>query len=143
MPSFATSAGCCAARFADVDSASGLFLIFAAELAADYSRQRPRATSHSAGLPARAASSAVIIRVTLRRETPVDGSTSMAETCKWLRHAGNGSDSLAQDSSRAFRGVGGLRYIPGVQSPLPDTCIGTNHAGGTAPASPPRTTGSG
>jgi hypothetical protein len=72
MPSFATSAGCCAARFADVDSASGLFLIFAAELAADYSRQRPRATSHSAGLPARAASSAVI-RVTLRRETPVGG----------------------------------------------------------------------
>jgi hypothetical protein len=36
MPSFATSAGCCAAQFADIDSTSGLLLIFAAELAADY-----------------------------------------------------------------------------------------------------------
>jgi len=68
MPSFATSAGCRAAQFADVGSASGLFLIFAAELAADYSRHRPQRSPHSAGPPARAASSAVI-HVTLRRET--------------------------------------------------------------------------
>ena len=98
MPSFATSAGCCAARFADVDSASGLFLIFAAELAADYSRHRPRATSHSAGLLARAASSADIGHPrdpspgNTRRWLNFDGrNQQMAQTrWQWLRFVGTG-----------------------------------------------------
>jgi len=29
----------------------------------------------------------------------------MAETCKWLRHAGNGSDSLAKDNLLVSRYV--------------------------------------
>jgi hypothetical protein len=34
----------------------------------------------------------------------------MAETCKWLRHAGNGSDPLAKDSTVINAGKPYARY---------------------------------
>jgi hypothetical protein len=54
----------------------------------------------------------------LSQGRPLDGSTQMAETRKWLRHIGNGPDSLARD--KCPRDRSGL--TPGLRGlcPQPD-----------------------